>query len=294
MKHAKTITILVILMLLVAAGATLLGIFSNHGAGPFEYKSIRGQTITIYGRGIYQHMSADVAIQGIAQDYITLLVGLPLLGIALIFARKNSLRGRLLLSGTVLYFLLTYLFYLAMAMYNVMFPGYVFLLSAAFFTFILIFFSYPFDRLKDLFRAEKWFRMAGLFLMVDSVLVALLWFSTILPPLFDGSIIPAQVQHYTTLIVQGFDLALFLPLGFVAGLLAYKQHPYGYLCTTIYVIFLSLLMTALSSKIMFMAQAGANVIPVVFIMPTINVLAILFSISLLRRVKNNISVTGKP
>jgi hypothetical protein len=39
--------------------------------------SIRGENITIYGKGIYQHMAADVAIQGIAQDYVTLFMGVP-------------------------------------------------------------------------------------------------------------------------------------------------------------------------------------------------------------------------
>ncbi|MFB0509595.1 MAG: hypothetical protein ACETVX_03795, partial [bacterium] len=111
------------------------------------------------------------------------------------------------------------------------------------------------------------------------------WLSIVLPPLLDGSIFPKELQHYTTLIVQGFDLGLFLPMAFVSGILALKKNPYGYLFTTIYVIFLSLLMTALTSKILFMANAGANVIPVVFIMPTINIISIIFSALLLKNIK---------
>ncbi|MCF8357840.1 MAG: hypothetical protein K9H26_03720 [Prolixibacteraceae bacterium] len=72
MKKESTITTLVIFIILISAVASGFGIFSDFGKGAFEYESIRGKTIEIFGKGVYRHMSADVAIQGIAQDYITL------------------------------------------------------------------------------------------------------------------------------------------------------------------------------------------------------------------------------
>jgi hypothetical protein len=62
----KIITILVFLIATFAAAATITGIFSNDGPGQYEYKSIRGKTVTIYGKGLYKDMSAEVAPQGIA------------------------------------------------------------------------------------------------------------------------------------------------------------------------------------------------------------------------------------
>src|SRR5690554_5813060 len=121
MKQKKTITTLVLCIAVIAAVCAGIGIFSNYGPGPFEYESIRGEIIKIYGRGIYAHMSAEVAPQGIAQDYVTLFIGIPLLLISLWWARKGSLRGRYLLTGTLGYFLVTYLFYLIMGMYNPLF-----------------------------------------------------------------------------------------------------------------------------------------------------------------------------
>jgi hypothetical protein len=258
--------------------ATSFGIFSNDGS-QYEYTSIRGEKVTIYGKGIYQHMSADVAIQGIAQDCVTLFIGIPVLLLGLYFA-KRSVRGRFMLSGALGYFLVTYLFYTAMGMYNIMFLAYVFLLGTSFFAFILSLFDV--SRIKDLFRSEKLLGYAGIFLIINGSLVALLWLSIILPPLFDGSVYPKQLQHYTTLIVQGFDMGLLLPMAFVSGILALRKNRYGYLFTTVYVIFLSILMAALTSKILSMAKAGANVIPVISIMPTICIISIVFSVLLLR------------
>jgi len=285
MKNKKSITPLVLFTVFTSIIAASYGIFSNDGAGQYVYESIRGEKITVYGIGLYKHMSADVAIQGIAQDYITLFVGVPLLLISLLFARKNSIRGMFLLSGILGYFLVTYLFYLTMGMYNELFLLYAFLLGVSFFSFVLVLLSYDIYKIKEIFTSGRLMKNAGIFLIVNASLVALLWLSIVVPPLIDGSIYPNGLQHYTTLIVQGLDLGLLLPAGALVGVLAIKKNIYGYLFAPIYMIFLSLLMTALISKIIFMAFAGENVVPVIFIMPTIALISITFSILLLKKIR---------
>ncbi|MBV6513676.1 MAG: hypothetical protein HRU80_15125 [Ignavibacteriales bacterium] len=281
MKHKTVITTLSILIALFSIIAASTGIFSDKGTGPFLHETVRGDTVLIYGKGLYAHMSADVAVQGIAQDYITLFLGVPLLLFGLARARNNSLRGTILQTGTVFYFLLTYLFYLAMAMYNAMFPVYILLLASSLFCLLLLLIPFDTDRFRESIKSEAVYKQAGIFLIINAGMISLLWLSVIIPPVLEGTIIPKQVQHYTTLIVQGFDLAIFLPLAFVSGWMAVKKQIYGYLFTTVYMIFLSILMLALVSKILFMAAEGASVIPVIFIMPPIAGIAIYFSWRLL-------------
>lgn len=283
MKNKKIITVLVILIVVISAIASLVGIFSSSGPGQRTIESVRDQTVMLYGQGLYQDMSADVAIQGIAQDWITLLLGIPMLLAGLYFARKGSLRGRLVLSGTIGYFLVTYLFYMTMAMYNQMFLAYIVLLGLSFFALALTLFSYDLEQLRKSFTNERVFKFAGYFLMSNSILIAMLWLSIILPAFIKG-VVPNQVEHYTTLIVQGFDLGLILPICFVSGWLAVRKNIYGYLYVIINLILLVILMTALVSKIVFMANAGENVIPVVFIIPVIDLLAIIFSFLLIRNI----------
>jgi hypothetical protein len=289
MKQMKVISILVVLIALLAAVATTTGIMSEDGPGQFKHETVRGETVTIYGKGVYQHMSAEVAPQGIAQDYVTLLLGIPLLIIGLLMARTGSLKGRFVLAGTLGYFLVTYLFYLVMGMYNVLFLVYVLLLATSFFAFILTLLSFDRQQLPSSFLSATPYRLTGGFLIFQAVAIALLWLSIVVPPLLDRSIIPVQVEHYTTLVVQGLDLGLLLPAGFVAGLLFYKKRPFGYLFAPIYFVFLSLLMTALTAKVIAMAVLGYNVIPVIFIIPAFNLLTILSSVVILRNVRE----TGK-
>lgn len=110
MKSIKSITILVSVIALFAVIATTKGIFSTGGPGPYQIETVRGDTVTVYGKGLYRHMSIDVAPQGIAQDYVTLFIGIPFLLLSLYLARTGSLKGRLLLAGVLGYFLVTYLF----------------------------------------------------------------------------------------------------------------------------------------------------------------------------------------
>ncbi len=288
MKYKKSITILVILIAAIAALTTPFGIFSKEGPGSFQYESIRGKTVEIYGKGLYQHMSADVAIQGIAQDYVTLFIGIPLLLIALIGYRRNSLRSRFLLAGTLGYFWVTFLFYTAMGMYNIMFLGYVSLLCFSSFGLILTLLSFDVSQLEQNFSPKTPTKFVGGFLMFNSFSIALLWLSIIIPPLLDGTIYPDALQHYTTLIVQGFDLGMLLPLAFVSGLLLIRRKPMGYLATTVYIVFLSLLMTALTAKLIAMALNGVPVIPAIFIIPTFNVITILCAVLMIRNVQQRI------
>lgn len=282
--NLKVLKKFVFLMISFSFLATLMGIFYDLQGKSYNYTSIRGETVIIYGKGLYKHMSAEVAIQGIAQDYVTLLIGIPFLIIGYNLMKKHHIKGKLLLTGTVLYFFLTYLFYTAMGMYNEMFIIYVSLLCFSFIVLIILLLSFEPENLKSVYNQDKTMRFVGKFLIFNSILVGSLWLSIIIPPLFDGSLYPEGLDHYTTLIVQGFDLGLFLPSSFISGYLVLKKNAFGYLFASVYIIFLGFLMTALTSKLLFMAKAGASIIPAIFIMPTIAVISIISSIKLLKKV----------
>ncbi|MEX2444694.1 MAG: hypothetical protein WD492_13890 [Alkalispirochaeta sp.] len=78
-KRQRAITTLVVVIAVAATAAAITGIVSAGGPGPRIHETFRGTEVTLYGRGIYRHMSADVAIQGIAQDVVTVAIAVPLL-----------------------------------------------------------------------------------------------------------------------------------------------------------------------------------------------------------------------
>lgn len=285
MKNQKSITILSSIIILLSAAAALTGIFSSAGPGSFEFESIRGEMVQMYGEGVYRHMSAEVAPQGIAQDFVTLIIGIPLLIVSLFKARKGSLKGRFILAGTIGYFLVTYLFYLMMGMYNELFLVYTALLGTSFFAFTITLFSFELNMLPQAFSESVPFKTAGGFLILNALLIAMLWLEIVVPPLLDGSTIPVQAEHYTTLIVQGLDLGLLLPLAVVAGILFIQKKPIGFLAAPVYLVFLSILMIALIGKIIAIGLLGQNILPVVFIIPAITLASITLAVIVLNSIQ---------
>jgi len=262
-----------------------MGIFSTGGPGPYDIETVRGETVTIYGQGLYKHMSMDVAPQGIAQDYVTLFLAVPLLLISLVWARNGSLRGRFLLAGTLAFFLVTYLFYLVMGMYNVLFLVYAALLGLSFFAFVQTLLGFEVEHLVGHFGESTPSKLAGGFQIFNSFAIGFMWLGIVVPPLLDGSIIPQQVEHYTTLIVQGLDLGLLLPLAFVSGWLFIKKRPFGYLLAPVYLVFLSILMAALTAKVIAMGMLGQNIMPAIVIIPMFALTAIGCSILIFKSIK---------
>ena len=287
MKHKTILILLTSVILVMASIAAGTGIFSNEGPGPFEYKSIHGESVQIYGKGVYSYMSAELAPQGIAQDLITLFLALPVLLISLVYSLKGSVRGKLVYTGVTSYLFVTYLFYLAMGTYSYLFLVYVILLGSTAASLTLDMLSLGQIDLTGQLKQQASVKAAGSFLIFNGLAIGLLWLGRVVPPLIDGTIYPEGLDHYTTMIVQGFDLALLLPLSIVSGFLLYQRNEAGILLGIVYLVFLSILMTSLTAKIIYMGILGQNIIPVVFIIPVFMLTAYGFSYSLIKKLRLN-------
>ena len=76
---------LVILIIIFGSIASIYGFFSNNIV--FEnktFQTINGETVTLYGKGLYYNDSISMVPQARAQDIVTLIIGIPLLIISLI------------------------------------------------------------------------------------------------------------------------------------------------------------------------------------------------------------------
>jgi len=71
----------------------------------------------------------------------------------------------------------------------------------------------------------------------------------------------------------------------VAGVLFMRKRPFGYLLAPTYFIFLALMMTALTAKVIAMAMLEYNVIPVIFIIPAFNFMAMAGALLILKNIK---------
>jgi hypothetical protein len=283
MTLARRLTPLIIVLAgLVAIAAAVPFLFTG-GPGPSHHTSVRGEDVLLHGRGPYRHMPADVAVQGLAQDAITLAAGLPFLLLALAWARKGSRAGHVALCGAVAYLLVQYFMYLAMATYNELFLLWVAIVQLAFQALVRLLLAIPAAELEVPPTTTRARRVVGLFLIINGALIALLWLSVIVPPLLNGTLYPAGLAHFTTMIVQGFDLALFLPPSILAGYWYLRGRSPGALMGGMYAVFLCLQMLALLAKIIWMNAVGVSAGPALVIIPLLLLGALVSATLALRR-----------
>jgi hypothetical protein len=257
MKYKKSISILTVLIAALSLIAAICGILPGQGAN-FDFTSLHGQAVTIYGRGVYQNDSASVAAQAIGQDIVTIILGIPLLLISLYLARKGRIKGKLLLTGALGYFLYTYVSYSFLSMYNSFFLIYAAIMSMSFFAFILSMMSYNLESLNLYFRDRMPVKPVGGLLIFIACILGLMWMKMIITPLISGTV-PSELEHYTTLTIQALDLGFVVPTAILSGILLIKRRSFGYLLATVISIKETTLLAAITAMIISQEAAGIHV-----------------------------------
>ncbi len=265
--------------------AALAGLIPGEGQ-PYPLTNFRGEQVTINARGLYYWDTVNSAAQMQANDLVTLLLGLPLLAVSLWLTLRGSLRGRLLLTGTLGFILYTYVMMCFGAAYNKFFLVYVALFSASLFAFILSMMSFELKTLPAHF-AEKLPRrwIAGLLFFVAAFL-SLAWLGRIAAT-WAPNVIPA-LENVTSMFIQAMDLGVVVPLCVLSGVLLLRQNAWGYLLTSVSLLKFLTMGTAVSLMALNMARIGAatSVVEIV-VFPAIAIANLVMVALLLRNIKDS-------
>jgi hypothetical protein len=289
MKYQKTVTALVLVIFLFSLAASTIGFFSSWGqeAPGQTFQSIFHEDVEVFGRGVYRHDSVSIAAQGISQDVVTLVLGLPLLLLSLLLARRGLLKGRLLLTGTVGYFLYAYTSYAFLSMYNPLFLIYVLLMSSSLFCFILCMLAIDTEQLKDAFQPQLPVKFIGGFQLFIAFTLLLLWLAKIIPSLTTGAS-PAGLDHYTTLVIQALDLGIMVPVAILSGVLLMRKKSLGYLLSSVVIIKGITMLTAITAMLIGQHLAGIPLgIGEIIAFPAFILVMVICLILLLRNINEN-------
>lgn len=224
----KTINLFSTVIWLLALVATAAGIFYTTSEPHLEHITIRGENAVFQGSGLYRYDPTSVAREGIVWDVINLAIGLPLFAFAIVLNHRNSLRGRILLTGLLFYFFYVYMMYAVMIAFNPLFPLYIVIFALSLVTFIMLLLRFDLTTLRahisDRFPRQLFI---GYSFGVGVALI-LLW-SRLIVSVISAGRFPAELAGITTLETQAFDLGLLVPLAFATGITLRRRSPLGYL-----------------------------------------------------------------
>lgn len=283
MKFNPILKWLIPSIFILALVAALAGLWPGEGQ-PYSLTNFRGEEVTINTRGLYYWDTVNSAAQMQANDLVTLLLGLPLLLISFRLTLRGSLRGRLLLTGTLGFILYTYITMSFGAAYNKLFLVYVALSSLSLFAFILSMMSFDLDTLPAHF-SEKLPRgwIAGLLFFAAGFLT-LAWLGRIAAT-FATDAIP-ELENTTSMFIQAMDLGLIVPLCVLSGILLLKRNAWGYLLASVGLTKFLTLGIAVSLMGLNMARVGVPVSAVELgIFPTIALANLILVVVLLKNIQ---------
>lgn len=283
MKHETHLRWLIPAIVVLAAGAAAAGLFWPGGGEPYGLVSYRGEAVQIHARGLYAWDTVSSAAQMQANDVVTLVIALPLLAAAAPLAFRGSLRGHLLLSGTLGYVLYTYLSMSMLTAFNPLFLVYVALFSLSLFALVLCLMAFDVAGLPARFSAHLPRRGIAALLAGTGLFLSVAWLGRIAAPWLNGT--PPALENTTTMVIQALDLGLVTPVVILAAWLLWQRRAWGYLLASVAVMKMLTMGTAVSLMTINMALNGVAESPVIGgIFMTLTAINALLGLWLLRSV----------
>lgn len=285
-KNRTTLSIMITTICLLSAICCIVGLLFQNNGESFEFISITNETVLIYGNGLYKNDSLSVVAQGKASDLVTLFLGIPLLAISAYIGLKGSFRGQILLTGTLSYFLYTFMSYTFLWHYNPLFILYVLLMSLSLFSLIICFTSFNLNELRHMFSDRLPIKKIGGFQIFVGFAIGLLWLGKIFESYTSGEP-PKGLEHYTTLVIQAMDLGILVPVAFISGIELIRKKPIGYLLTSVVLVKSITMLTSITAMIISMLFSGLEVsIVELTLFPIINLLCIMSLASLMKNIQS--------
>jgi hypothetical protein len=205
--------------------SALIGIFYTNGGASFQVTNMYGDTVKIYGDGIYAYNSILNVSSRLGADITGIIVAIILIFLSL--WKSKPLWAEILKTSAMV--CLTY--YAALLVFGLSMNQLYFLYALCFG--IGIFSS--FASVKDLFNTlvipislkEKAYKGTAVFLIVTGIVVASIWVSCILPVIINGkfgSLLGIQTNEIT----YGIDFAITCPLLIMCGRWILQKKDIGY------------------------------------------------------------------
>jgi len=291
MKGSKALIILSISLVFLAVIAAGVGLFWSGMGSPFSFTTVHGETLQIYGHGLYKFDTLTKAPIFRGTDAAILFVATPFLIYSIYLYSKGSLKGQLLLLSTItcfLYYSSSLVFGVA---YNQLFIVYVVFFSVSLYAFILGFMTIDHQELPSKILPSFPHRGISLFLIISGLLVFVVWFMDIILSLVNGHV-PIGIESYTTEVTYVLDLGLISPTTILTGILLRRRVPISYLFASCLLVLCSLIGIIVVSQTIAQIVVGVTISPgqliaFVGVFVCLSLFAVRLTIKLFRNIRND-------
>jgi hypothetical protein len=165
-------------------------------------------------------------------DWVTLVVAVPVLLLALVFACRGSRRGALITYGALGYMLYNYAYYLFGARINALFPAYVVLWVLAAIALMLSLPGVDAEKLAAAFEEPIWCeKVSASYMAFTGIGLGLAWIGQWVSIVFAGAKPSLGEQGFQ--LVAAMDLSFMVPFFLIGAVLLWLRRPWGYVVSAV-------------------------------------------------------------
>ena len=283
MKLSKNDYIIIVIILTLFV-ITIIGINSFDTTNSYEFVNQYGDTVMIWGSGIYSHDSYFKAPIFIATDYVVLFILIPMMIVALIIEiRKRSVKTKLFLTSiisTALYYSTSIVFGVT---YNKLHLIYILLFASTFFTLIVLIAEIDRGELK---RKQLWqlpTKGITIFLIISGISLFIAWLPDIVPTIISDNTL-SLIEVYTTEITYVLDMGIVSPVIFICLYMLRRQKIFGSILLAINLNACAIIGIMVILQTLLQLKAGIEIsLPV--IITKVGIFVVLASISVYYNIK---------
>jgi hypothetical protein len=286
---AKILHFLSVCILVLAVITSGFGLFYTTEGQPFDFVNQYGDTVKIYGNGIYENDSYFMAQIFKGTDCLVLFLAIPILIIALIIdIKNNSVKTKLFLTAMTVFFLYYSLSCAIGIKYNVLHLVYTALFSCSLFASVI---GYGLLKTYSIKLSAKMnIRGLKIFLIFCGLSLFVAWLPDIIVSLINKKSLEL-IEVYTTQITYVLDMAVISPVIFICLYNVGKENNIGHILLGIILNMLVMVGILVVFQTIIPLNAGVEfslgaVITKVGIFVILALVAILYEIRLFRNIQS--------
>lgn len=273
-KRNRIINILLILEVLILLIISINGVLSFVVDRSFFTTNIYGQSIELFGNGVYFYDSYFKAPIFIGTDFTVLVLVIPLVLACFVwYNQKPNNKSRLALIS-----ILGVIFYYSMSIstgvtYNYLFLLYMFSVMLSWLGIFILIRELEIDRLS--LKSSK--KLYLIFLIISGVALFSIWLMDIIPTLFLNKPL-LLIETYTTEVTYVYDMAFISPMMFLSYYLIKKNDNVGVILLSCMLVLCTIMGVMLPIQTIFQLMANIIIpIPVLVIKVGVFVILAIFS-----------------
>jgi len=252
-KSLHLVTLLIIVFSIIA---TSTGLLYTTGGKAYNFVNQYGDTVKIYGDGLYALDSYFMAPIFRGTDFTIIFIAIPILIIALILdIKRKGLKNRIFLMSIISLFTYYSASIAFGVTYNILHLIYIALFSSSFFGLIIADSTIDKEQVENSMGDKLRFKGIYIFLLLTGISLIVAWLPDIIQSLVSGRSL-GLIEVYTTQITYVLDMGILAPTALICLFQLKKRTGIGYILLSMLLTVCTIVGIMLPVQTVFQIKAG--------------------------------------